>query len=114
MTADFVIALKTTRLTGVSFLMDLRLVRASCRCEYQRVIFLERIGNGFNVLAAVVCDFPLHLETGVGVDRSVLGGQVPHMAVRGQYSVIVTQIGVDCLCFCWGLYNDNRHIYGTL
>ena len=100
-TASLVIALKVTRLTGVSFLIERRLVSASCKlptdrfplaigvgCEDQGVVFFQRIGNRLDVFFAVVADLPLHLKFVVGIDRSVLGRQVPHMAIGGQNRVV--------------------------
>jgi hypothetical protein len=119
--ASFVIALKVTRDTEVSFLIERRLVSASCRCqeiaspsrgvggEDQFVVVFQRVGDGLDVLLAVIGDFPDHVESVVGIDRSALGRQVADMAVGGQHGVVGAQILVDCLGLGRGLDDDNGH-----
>ena len=58
---------------------------------------LEGAGNVVEPLLGLVVDLPDHAEIVLGVDRAVLGRQVPHMAERGQYLVAGAKIFVDRL-----------------
>ena len=65
--------------------------------EDQRVGALHRIGDLLETLLCLGIDLPDHGKIGVGIDRAVLGGQVPHMPIARQYKVIRTKIFVDGL-----------------
>ena len=78
-------------------------------CENERVVILQRVGDGLDVLAAVSADLPGHVEAVFGVDRAVLGGQVAHMAVGGQNRVVGSQVLVDGLGLGRGFNDDNWH-----
>ena len=82
--------------------------------EDQRVVVLERIGDGLDVFLAVAGHLPQHVKFVVRVDRAILGWQVAHVPVAGQNGIVVTQILVDGLRFGWGFDNDNWHLRGHL
>ena len=75
----------------------------------QRVVGLQRLGDGADMLLAVGRHLPFHAEILFGIDRSVLGWQVAHMAVRGQNREVGAKIFVDCLGLGGGLDDDDCH-----
>ena len=77
--------------------------------EDERVVILECVGDGLDMLAAVGADLPCHVEIVVGIDRAVLGRQVAHMAIGCQHGVILAKILVDRLRFGGGFHNNNWH-----
>ena len=77
--------------------------------DQNRVIF-QRIGDGFDMFARVGGNLPLHRETLFGVDRAILGGQVTHMPIRGQHSVIAAKIAVDGLGLGGRFDDDDGHV----
>ena len=78
-------------------------------CEDQGIVVFQRVGDGLDMLAAVISDLPFHLEIMFGIDRAILGRQVADMAVGCQNRVAGPQIFVYCLGFSWGLDNDYGH-----
>jgi len=83
-------------------------------CEDQLVVVFQRISNRFDVFFAVACNLPQHVKLIVGINRAVFGRQVAHVAVRGQNSVIIAQIFVDCFGFGRGFDNNNGHKFRHL
>jgi len=77
--------------------------------ENEGVVVLQRVGDRLDVLAAVSADLPCHVEAVLGIDRSVLGRQVAHVAVACQNRVVVAQILVDRLGFGRRFDNNNGH-----
>ena len=77
--------------------------------ENEFVVVFQRVRDGFDMFFAIIANFPLHLEIGICVDRSILWRQVTNMAVRGENGVVGSQILVDCLGFSRGFDNNNWH-----
>jgi len=78
-------------------------------CEDQGVVVFQGVGNGFDMLFAVACDLPKHVEIGVRVDRAVFRGQVADVTVGCQDCIVGPQILVDCLGLSRRFNDDNRH-----
>ena len=49
--------------------------------EDQGVVFFQRVGNGFDMLAAVIADLPFHGKFMLGIDRPILRRQVTDVAI---------------------------------
>ncbi len=79
-------------------------------CENQAVGALQGAGDVVEPAGRLGVDLPDHLEIGVRIDRSVLGGKVADMAERGQNLVGGAQIFVDRLGFRRRLHNDDIHV----
>ncbi len=54
-------------------------------------------------------DIPDHAEIAVGIDRSVLGRQIAHVAIAGQHGEVLAKVLVDCLGLGRGFYDNNVH-----
>ena len=67
--------------------------------EDQVGVVLQRIGDRFDMLFAVRSNLPQHVEPIVRIDGSVLGWQIPDMAVAGQNRVIGPEILINCFGF---------------
>ena len=65
--------------------------------ENHSVGVLDRVADVAQPLGRLGVDLPAHGEIVVGIDRAVLGRQVPHMAERGVNAVVLAQIFVDGL-----------------
>ena len=65
--------------------------------QNNRVGVLDRFCDVGKALASLGVDLPLHLKIVLDVHRAVLGGQVAHMAERGENLVIPAKIFVDRL-----------------
>src|SRR5210317_922561 len=122
-TASLVMALNTTRLTWVVFLIALRLRRASSRCQLiaspsrSGSVARIRLSSSFNASAMARMCFWLSGATShfiskscSGVHGSVLGRQVTDMAVGRQNGVVVSEVFIDGFGFGRGFYNDYGHI----
>ena len=70
----------------------------------------ERLGDVVEPAGCLRIDLPDHLEVGVRIDRSVLGGKVADVAERRQDLIGGTQILVDRLGFRRRLHNDDIHV----
>ncbi len=70
---------------------------------------LERAGNLVEALLGLVVDLPNHPEIVLGVDRSVLGRQVPDVPERGQYLVAGAKVAIDRLRLGRRLDDDDVH-----
>ncbi len=79
-------------------------------CENQFVGTLERARDVIEPAGRLGIDLPDHLEVGIGIDRSVLGGEVPDVTERRQHFVGGPQIFVDRLGFGRGLDDDDIHV----
>ncbi len=77
--------------------------------EDEFLVVLERLGDGAQVLGAVGCDLPFHREVVVGVDRAVLGGQIPDVAVGGEDRVAGAEVFVDGFRLGGRFDDDNGH-----
>ena len=77
--------------------------------ENQRVVVLQGIGDGFDMLLRIVRNLPCHGKSLVGIDRSVLGRQVAHVAITGQHLELGSKILVDCLGFSRRFDDDDGH-----
>ena len=75
----------------------------------QFVVVFQGVNNGLDMLFTVVRDFPFHVEIIVWQDRSILGGQVPNVAVGGQNCVVLSEVSVYFLCLSRGFDDDNGH-----
>ena len=73
-------------------------------------IVFQRIGNGFDVLFAVRRDLPFHRESLLGIDRTILGGQVANVAVGGKDGIFRPEVFVDCLGLSRGFNNNYGHL----
>src|ERR1700733_3008742 len=60
-------------------------------------------------LGGLGVDLPAHGEIVVGVDRAVLRREIPHMAERGVYAIVLAQIFVDGLRLGRRLDNHDFH-----
>ena len=63
-----------------------------------------------HVLLGLGVDLPEHVEIVLGIDRAVLGRQVPHMAERGQHLIAAAQILVDRLGLGGQFNDDDIHV----
>ena len=70
---------------------------------------LDRLGDVAEPLLRLGVDLPDHLEVGVRIDRSVLGGQVADMAERRQHLVAAAEILVDRFGLSRRLDDDYVH-----
>jgi hypothetical protein len=70
---------------------------------------LDRPCDVVEPLLRLVVDLPKHVEVVLGVDRAVLGREVPHVAERGQDLVAGAKVLVDRLGLGRGLNNDDIH-----
>ena len=77
--------------------------------QNQPVGALDRLGDVVEALLRLGIDLPQHVEIVVRIDRSVLGGEVAHVAEGGQHFVAGPQIFVDRLGLCGRLDNDDVH-----
>ncbi len=77
--------------------------------ENERVVGLQRLGDRADVLFAVRGDFPFHVESVLGIDRSIPRRKVADMAVGGEDGVVGAEILVDCLGLGGRFYDDNGH-----
>ena len=59
-------------------------------------------------------DFPEHVKIGLGIDRSVLGRKVAHMAERSENLVAAAEIRIDRLGLGGGFDNDYVHVIPRL
>jgi hypothetical protein len=62
------------------------------------------------VLLGLGVDLPQHAEIVLGIDRAVLGRQVPHMAERGQHLIATAQIFIDRLGLGGRFNDDDIHV----
>jgi hypothetical protein len=65
--------------------------------EDHSVRILDRAADVAEPLGGLGVDLPAHGEIVVGIDRAVLGRQIPHMAERGVDAIVLAQIFVDGL-----------------
>src|SRR5262245_43413988 len=70
---------------------------------------LDRARDVVQPLLRLVVDFPKHAEVVLGIDRAVLGREVPHVTERGQDLVAGAKVFVDRLGLGRGLDNDDIH-----
>ena len=75
----------------------------------QLVGAFDRPGDVVEALLGLVVDLPEHAEIVLGIDRSVLGRQVAHMAERGQHLVAGAKVFVDRLGLGRRLDDDDIH-----
>ena len=78
--------------------------------ENELVGALERLGDVVEPAGRLGIDLPDHLEVGVRIDRSVLGGEVADVAERRQHLVGSAQILIDRLGLGRRLHNDDIHV----
>ena len=52
------------------------------------IIVFERVNNRLDMLFAVACYLPFHVEIFVGQHRAILGRQVADVAIRGEHRVV--------------------------
>jgi len=67
-------------------------------------------GDVVQPLLRLGIDFPKHMKIGLGIDRSILGRKVPHMAERSENLVAAAEISVDRLGLGGGFDNDYVHV----
>ena len=77
----------------------------------QLVGAFDRPGDVVEPLLGLVIDLPDHAEIGLGVDRAVLGRQVPDVAERSQHLVPRAEILVDGLGLGWRLRLRQSSLY---
>ena len=70
---------------------------------------LERVGDILDALVGPRVDLPGHGEAFVGFHRSVLGRQVAHVAVAGQYPIVLAEVLVDGLGLGRRFDDDDVH-----
>ena len=78
--------------------------------EDQFVVVFQGVGDGFDVLAGIIPDFPFHCEIVFRIDRSVLGRQIANVPVRGQNGIVIPQVFIDGFGLGWGFDNDDGHV----
>ena len=71
---------------------------------------LHGAGDVVEALLGLVVDLPDHAEIGLGIDRAVLGRQVPDMAEGGQHLVAGAKILIDGLGLGGRFNNDDIHV----
>jgi hypothetical protein len=77
--------------------------------QNQGVGAFQRPCNIVDPLLRLRIDLPKHLETGIRIDRAILGWQIANMPERGQNLVAGTKILVDRLRLGGRFDNDNFH-----
>ena len=77
--------------------------------ENQLVGALHGGRDAVQALLGLRIDFPKHVEIVLGIDRSVLGREVPHMAERSKNLIATAEISVDRLRLGGGFDNDYLH-----
>ena len=75
--------------------------------QHQHRRFLQRLGNGGDVLLVALDQPILHREFVVGIDRAFLGHQVAHVTVGGQDLVVLAQVFLDRARF-GGRFDDDE------
>ena len=68
--------------------------------EYQAIGFFCLIRDCFELLGLVGIIVPHHFKAVIGINRTILGRQVPYMSIGCEYLVAGAQILLDCLGFC--------------
>ena len=63
--------------------------------QHQRRRFLQRLGDGGDVLLVALDQPVLHREVVVGIDRAFLRHQVAHVPVGGEHFVVLAQVLLD-------------------
>jgi hypothetical protein len=71
---------------------------------------LHGAGDVVEALLGLVVDLPDHAEIGLGIDRAILGRQIPDMAERGQHFVAGAKILVDGLGLGGRFNNNDIHV----
>src|SRR3546814_2434739 len=66
--------------------------------EDQRLGLLRLVGDGAQLLGLVGIGFPFHRETGVWIDRAVLGGKIADVTIGCEDAIFAAQIFFDGLC----------------
>ena len=61
-------------------------------CEVDGVGFLDRLGDGVDVLGVALDEFVLHGERVVGVHGALLGHQIAHVAVGGEHFEVLAKV----------------------
>ena len=122
-TAGLVMALKVTRWTVLTLQRLAVLVERFQDVPGNGFAFAIRVGGedqvvgGFHRVGDVFdpcfdglgIDLPGHGEIVVRLHRTILGGQVADMSVRGQDLIVRAQIFVDCLGLSRGFDDDDVH-----
>jgi hypothetical protein len=73
---------------------------------------LDRGGDLGKTFGRLAVDLPQHGEIVIGIDRSVLGGEIANMAERGVDVIVLAQIPVDCLGL--GRRFDDHNLHANL
>src|SRR3546814_12468664 len=79
------------------------------RSEDHRLGLLRLVGDGAQLLGLVGIGFPFHRETGVWIDRAVLGGKIADVTIGCEDAIFAAQIFFDGLCLGRRLYHDKFH-----
>ena len=73
---------------------------------------LHRLGDVVEPFGGLGVHVPAHGEVLVRSDGAILGRQIAHMAVRGEYDIVAAQVLVDGLGLGRALDNDDVHLWG--